>query len=34
LSKNNKNITFYAYEKDSFVLNNLKKTKENPYFFP
>lgn len=34
LSKNNKNTTFYAYEKDSFVLNNLKETRKNPYFFP
>lgn len=33
LSKNNKNTIFYAYEKDSFVLDNLKKTRENPYFF-
>lgn len=33
LSKNNKNTIFYAYEKDCFVLSNLKNTRENPYFF-
>lgn len=33
LSKNNKNIVFYAYEKDNFILNNLKNIRENPYFF-
>lgn len=33
LSKNNKNTTFYAYEKDTFVLESLKTTRENPYFF-
>lgn len=33
LSKNNKNTSFFAYEKDEMVLQNLKTTRENPYFF-
>ena len=33
LSKNNKDKEFYWYEKDSFVLENLKTKRENPYFF-
>ncbi|MGE4444321.1 MAG: NAD(P)H-dependent glycerol-3-phosphate dehydrogenase [Candidatus Altimarinota bacterium] len=33
LSKNHPNTEFFAYEKDEFVLQNLKNTRENPYFF-
>lgn len=33
LSKNNKNTTFYAYEKNELILESLKKTRQNPYFF-
>lgn len=33
LSKNNPNTDFFAYEKDEFVLQHLKNTRENPYFF-
>lgn len=33
ISKNNLNTEFFAYEKDEFVLKNLKNVWENPYFF-
>lgn len=34
LSKNHPNTEFFAYEKDEYVLNYLKKNKQSPYFFP
>jgi len=34
LAKNNPDKTFFAYEKDIYILDSLKKTGENPYFFP
>lgn len=33
LSKHNPNQTFYAFEKDAFVFNHLKNTRQSPYFF-
>ena len=33
LSKNHPETEFFAYEKDEFVLQHLKNTRENPYFF-
>lgn len=33
VSKNNPNTVFFAYEKDEFVWEYLKNTRENPYFF-
>lgn len=33
LSKNNPNIIFYAYEKDVYSFNYMKKERVNPYFF-
>lgn len=33
LSKNHQNTEFFAYERDELVLQNLKNTRENPYFF-
>jgi len=33
LSKNHPETSFFAYEKDAFVLQHLKETRESPYFF-
>lgn len=33
ISKNNPEKKFYWYEKDNFILENLKSKRENPYFF-